>query len=82
MAYPLRFQDMRSIIHFLLLVGLLGLGDGCKTNNMESENTSANKAFILEMIGQKKQLTDYPDRASDSMVVYEPSSLPLRAVHL
>ena len=43
---------------------------------MESENTAANKAFILEMIGQKKQLTDYPDRASDSMVVYEPSSLP------
>lgn len=43
---------------------------------METENTAANKAFILEMIGQKKRLTDYPDKASDSMVVYEPSSLP------
>jgi len=42
---------------------------------MQKEDTAENKAFILEMIGQKKQLTDYPDRASDSMVVYEPSSL-------
>src|SRR5882757_3610042 len=67
---------MRSTIYFLLFVALIGLGDGCKTNDMDSENTAANKAFILEMIGGKKQLTDYPDRASDSMVVYEPSSLP------
>jgi len=43
---------------------------------MEKEDTAANKAFILEMIGQKKQLTDYPGKASDSMIVYEPSSLP------
>ena len=43
---------------------------------MENEDTAANKAFILKMIGQKKQLTDFPDKTSDSMVVYEPSSLP------
>jgi hypothetical protein len=76
LACRLHLQVMRSIIHFLLFVALIGLGDGCKTNDMDSESTAGNKAFILEMIGQKKQLTDYPDRASDSMVVYEPSSLP------
>ena len=37
--------------------------------------------FILEMIGQKKQLTDYPGKASDSMVVYEPSSLPFGGIY-
>jgi len=67
---------MRSIRHVLLLQVLVGLGSGCDTDNMQKEDTAANKAFILEMIGQKKQLTDYPDKASDSMVVYEPSSLP------
>lgn len=41
---------------------------------MES-NTTRNKAFILEMIGQKKKLEDYPDKASAEMVVREPSSL-------
>ena len=67
---------MRFTNHLLPLAVLLGLGSGCNTTNMEKENTAANKAFVLEMIGQKKQLTDYPDKASDSMVVYEPSSLP------
>ena len=43
---------------------------------MQKEDTAGNKAFVLEMIGQKKRLTDYPDRASDEMIVYEPSSLP------
>ena len=45
------------------------------------ENTKANKAFILEMIGKKKKLEDYPDKASDSMVVYEPSSLPFGGIY-
>lgn len=67
---------MKPILHLLLLVVLFDLNSGCKTNNMQTENTAANKAFILEMIGQKKRLTDYPDKASDSMVVYEPASLP------
>jgi hypothetical protein len=43
---------------------------------MQIEDTAGNRAFILEMIGQKRQLSEYPDRATDSMVVYEPSSLP------
>jgi hypothetical protein len=76
LAYPLCVLVMRPINHFLLLGVLLDLGSSCNMNNMEKENTAANKAFILEMIGQKKQLTDYPGKASDSMVVYEPSSLP------
>lgn len=67
---------MRSIIHPLLLVVLIELGGGCNTNNMKNEDTAANKTFIVEMIGQKKRLTDFPDKASDSIVVYEPSSLP------
>jgi hypothetical protein len=71
---------MQKFAKYVLGVCLLGvLGSRCKTKNdsaMEKENTAANKAFILEMIGQKKQLKDYPGRASDSMIVYEPSSLP------
>ncbi len=38
--------------------------------------SAKNKAFILEMIGQKKKLQDYPDKVSAEMVVREPSSLP------
>ena len=40
------------------------------------KHKQTNKEFIYEMISQKKKLEDYPDRISDSMVVYEPSSLP------
>lgn len=72
---------MRPITHFLLLLILAVPGSGCHTNHMEKEDTAANKAFILEMIGQKKQLTDYPGKASDSMVVYEPSSLPFGGIY-
>jgi len=60
-------------LFFTILVGIVS---GCKSDSMQKEDTAGNKAFVMEMIGQKKQLTDYPDRASDSMVVYEPSSLP------
>jgi hypothetical protein len=69
----------KFVKYAIALIVWIGLGSSCKTKNdstMEKENTAANKAFILEMIGQKKQLKDYPGRASDSMVVYEPSSLP------
>ena len=61
---------------WLLFAVLIGQTGSCKSDSMQKEDSSGNKAFVLEMIGQKKQLTDYPDRASDSMVVYEPSSLP------
>lgn len=67
---------MRTLTLIQLLPVLIVLESGCNISHMEKEDTVANKAFIREMIGQKKQLSDYPDRASDSMVVYEPSSLP------
>src|SRR5690349_4538281 len=66
---------MRLLLIRLLAI-LFGVAMGCKSNVMQKEDTAGNKAFVLEMISQKKQLTDYPDRTSDSMVVYEPSSLP------
>ena len=62
--------------YLLLLIAPIEFGSGCKSNTMQKEDAAGNKAFVLEMISRKKQLTDYPDRASDSMVVYEPSSLP------
>jgi hypothetical protein len=41
----------------------------------------SNKEFVYEMISNKKTLQDYPDRISDSMIVYEPSSLPFGGVY-
>jgi hypothetical protein len=66
-------MQVQTWLFFTIMVGIVG---SCKSAIMQKEDTTGNKAFVLEMIGQKKQLTDYPDRASDSMVVYEPSSLP------
>jgi len=40
------------------------------------KKTLSNKDFVYEMISTKRTLADYPDRISDSMIVYEPSSLP------
>ncbi len=66
-------------IHLFLIVTI---ANGCQLNTKKNmENTESNKAFILEMIGTKKKLEDYPDKASDSMVVYEPSSLPFGGVY-
>ena len=80
------YEEFRSIRrmrtqYLLILIVLAGIGDGCKSNSMQKEDTIGNKAFVLEMISQKKQLTDYPERASDSMVVYEPSSLPFGGIY-
>ena len=44
-------------------------------------NAVSNKEFVYKMISSKKKLEDYPDRISDSMVVYEPSSLPFGGVY-
>jgi hypothetical protein len=44
-------------------------------------NRLSNKEFVYEMISKKKKLQDYPDRISDSMVVYEPSSFPFGGVY-
>jgi hypothetical protein len=35
-----------------------------------------NKAFIKEMLGSKKQLTDYPDRFDPALTMHEPLMLP------
>ena len=58
------------LLSFFLTVSCINY----KRNSMEHAQT--NKQFIYEMISQKKKLEDYPGRVSDSMVVYEPSSLP------
>ena len=39
-------------------------------------DTEANKAFIRDMISQKKRLEDYPDRFDNELVMHEPASLP------
>jgi hypothetical protein len=38
--------------------------------------TDDNKAFIKEMLGSKKQLTDYPDRFDPALTMHEPLMLP------
>src|SRR4051812_25969757 len=38
--------------------------------------TDENKAFIKEMLGLKKQLTDYPDRFDLKITMHEPRMLP------
>ena len=39
-------------------------------------NIEENKAFIKEMLGLKKQLTDYPDRFDPAIAMHEPLMLP------
>ena len=39
-------------------------------------DTDANKAFIREMIGQKKRLEDFPGRYDPDLIMHEPASLP------
>jgi hypothetical protein len=38
--------------------------------------TDENKAFVKEMLGLKKQLTDYPDRFDPGITMHEPRMLP------
>lgn len=38
--------------------------------------TNDNKAFVQEMLGLKKQLTDYPDRFAPGITMHEPQMLP------
>lgn len=42
----------------------------------ETPFTVENRAFVLEMLGEKKRLEDYPDRVDPRLTVYEPASLP------
>jgi hypothetical protein len=51
-----------------------------KEQNMAGTNgpstTDSNRAFIAEMLGQKKRLEDYPERVDPNLVMHEPASLP------
>lgn len=38
--------------------------------------TDENKAFVKEMLGSKKPLTDYPDRFDPDITMHEPQMLP------
>jgi hypothetical protein len=38
--------------------------------------TDENKAFVKEMLGLKRQLTDYPDRFDPKITMHEPKMLP------
>ncbi|HEY3786278.1 MAG TPA: nuclear transport factor 2 family protein [Steroidobacteraceae bacterium] len=42
----------------------------------EQSNTAANRAFVAEMLGEKKRLEDYPERVDPNLLVHEPASLP------
>lgn len=38
--------------------------------------TERNRAFIAEMLGEKKRLEDYPERVDRDVITHEPASLP------
>lgn len=42
----------------------------------EAASTTKNRAFVVEMLGEKKRLEDYPGNVDPNLVVYEPASLP------
>ncbi|HEX5459956.1 MAG TPA: nuclear transport factor 2 family protein [Steroidobacteraceae bacterium] len=42
----------------------------------ETSFAARNRAFVLEMLGEKKRLEDYPDRVDPNLIVYEPAALP------
>jgi hypothetical protein len=43
--------------------------------------TESNKAFVAEMLGEKRQLDDYPGRFDPELMMYEPASLPFGGAH-
>lgn len=43
----------------------------------DTSPTAENRAFVLEMLSEKKRLEDYPERVdSQHLTVHEPASLP------
>lgn len=68
-----RFIFYKSLSYIIVIV----IVNSCQSETKKHmENTAANKAFILDMIGNKKKLKDFPGKASEDMIVHEPSSLP------
>lgn len=43
--------------------------------------TESNKAFVREMLGEKKQLDDFPGRFDPNLMMHEPASLPFGGAH-
>lgn len=50
--------------------------EGGKVNQTEQ-----NRAFIAEMISQKKRLEDYPGKYDEQLLMYEPASLPFGGIY-
>jgi hypothetical protein len=65
---------MRATTASLVLVAVASLIVACPEARMTT--TDDNKAFIKEMLGSKKQLTDYPDRFDPKITMHEPQLLP------
>jgi len=65
---------MRALTASVVLVTLAGLMGACRKPRMTT--TDDNKAFIREMLGSKKQLTDYPNRFDRDITMHEPQMLP------
>jgi hypothetical protein len=72
-----------------LLCGAVGFGSTSKATPKQRkarsgkmndattpDQTEQNRAFIAEMLGQKKRLEDYPDRVDPNLLMHEPKSLP------
>jgi hypothetical protein len=58
----------------LAVVAIASLLVACREPRMTP--TDDNKAFIKEMLGSKKQLTDYPERFDPKITMHEPRMLP------
>ena len=46
-----------------------------------TNQTEQNRAFVYEMISQKKRLEDYPGRYDENLLMYEPASLPFGGIY-
>jgi len=65
---------MRTTSASLALVLVASMLAACRDPRMTA--TDDNKAFIEEMLGSKKELTDYPDRFDAKITMHEPLMLP------
>jgi len=54
---------------------------GSSMNKEHSNQTEQNRAFVYEMISQKKRLEDYPGRYDEDLLMYEPASLPFGGIY-
>jgi hypothetical protein len=65
---------MRRTTASLAMLTVASLTLACRGHRMTT--TDDNKAFIREMLGSKRQLTDYPDRFDPRISMHEPQMLP------